>query len=73
VCEKLSIGDSVTFEVSVSVDECPADPAKRSRTFSVYPVGLSEKLDITLDLICECDCESPDNEVSYLPCLWIDL
>ena len=62
-CEGLSIGDSVTFEVSVMVSECPADVGKRSRTFSIYPVGLSERLEISLDLICECDCEKPQQEV----------
>lgn len=64
VCDKLSIGDSVTFDVSVSVSDCPVDAAKRSKTFLIYPVGLAEKLEITLDLICECDCEKPDKEVS---------
>ncbi|KAH3873527.1 hypothetical protein DPMN_036764 [Dreissena polymorpha] len=59
-CEGLSIGDSVTFDIYVSV-------SKRSRTFSIYPVGLSEKLEISLDLICECDCEKPDKEQSKSP------
>ncbi|XP_053373314.1 integrin beta-PS-like isoform X4 [Mercenaria mercenaria] len=67
VCEELAIGDSVTFEVSVSVADCPADPSKRTRTFSVYPVGLSEKLDITLDLICECECETSAFEQKASP------
>ncbi|KAL4222041.1 Integrin beta-1 [Mactra antiquata] len=61
-CDDLSIGDSVTFEVAVSVSDCPTEEAKRTRTFSIYPVGLSERLDITLDLICECDCEKPGRE-----------
>ena len=47
----------MTFEVSVSVSDCPAEESKRLRQFSIYPVGLAERLDITLDLICECDCE----------------
>ncbi|XP_052802257.1 integrin beta-PS-like isoform X4 [Mya arenaria] len=64
VCEGLSIGDSVTFEVSVMVTDCPTEPSKRSRTFSIYPIGLSESLDISLDLICECDCEKPEKEIA---------
>ncbi|XP_052267256.1 integrin beta-PS-like isoform X1 [Dreissena polymorpha] len=66
-CEGLSIGDSVTFDIYVSVSDCPAEVSKRSRTFSIYPVGLSEKLEISLDLICECDCEKPDKEQSKSP------
>ena len=47
----------VTFEVSVSVNSCPDQEKLRTREFSIYPVGLSERLDIKLNLICECDCE----------------
>jgi len=60
----LSIGDEVTFDVSVSVSSCPTDVSKRLRTFEIYPVGLAEKLEVQLELICECDCEKPDKEVS---------
>lgn len=61
----------VTFDVSVSVSSCPADASKLKRTFEIYPVGLAEKLQVSLDLICECDCEKPDREVRYCSTPWI--
>ena len=70
-CEGLKIGDTVTFEVAVSVKECPVDPAQRVRNFEIYPVGLGERLNITLNLICECECEKADQEVRKLNCLQI--
>ena len=39
------------------------DPSQTSKTFSIYPVGLADKIDITLDMICECGCEAEDSEV----------
>lgn len=64
VCHNLSIGDSVTFEVSVSVTGCPDQEKGRTKQFSIYPVGLTERLDITLNLICECDCEGKGTKAS---------
>ncbi|XP_064614126.1 integrin beta-1-like [Liolophura sinensis] len=55
VCEDLKIGESVEFDVSVEVKECPAD--EKVRTFTISPVGLTEKLTVKLDLICQCECQ----------------
>ena len=41
----------------MEVTECPADRSLWKRSFDIYPVGLTEKLRVNLDLACECDCE----------------
>jgi hypothetical protein len=35
-----------------------------SRKFDIKPVGLSDKLEIRMELICKCDCENPTISVS---------
>lgn len=61
-CEGIKIGQNVTFTAEVTVTECPKDKAVWKQEFSIYPVGLAEKLTIDLDIICECECEKPDQE-----------
>ena len=46
----------VSFGVTIDVKECPKE-GQTNRTLNIYPVGLTEKLVIELDLICQCDCE----------------
>ena len=53
----------VTFEVTITVPECSENPAENKKSFEIYPVGLNEKLKVNLELMCSCDCESPDLEV----------
>jgi len=47
----------VSYEVTIEVKECPADRRQWNKTFQIYPVGLTEKLTINLQLNCECACE----------------
>lgn len=53
----------VTFETTVLATSCSEDRAKWKDHFYVYPVGLSEKLRIDFELMCECDCEQSGQEV----------
>ena len=55
----------VDYDVTINVKECPKDRKDWKKSFSIYPVGLTEKLTINLDLLCECPCETADLEVSY--------
>ena len=57
-CDGLSVGDTVTFEIEVDVKECPQDSAGYSRKFYITPVGLPDKLEVRMELMCKCDCES---------------
>ncbi len=66
MCKGLGIGQNVTFEVSLSVSECPVNRDEWKKDLKIYPVGLTEALILHLDLICECDCELPSEEVRLL-------
>ncbi|KAK2159930.1 hypothetical protein LSH36_143g03036 [Paralvinella palmiformis] len=59
-CDKLGVGDSVTFQVTIEVTECPENEAELDKLVTIYPVGLAEKLSLRLKLICSCPCEKPD-------------
>ena len=48
----------------MEITECPKDRSQWTQTFDIYPVGLTEKLSVTLELQCECDCEAPELEVN---------
>ena len=61
---KTDVFVQVTFEVSIQVNSCPEDPAQWQKKFDIYPVGLTEKLTVHIDLNCECDCEQSEFEVS---------
>ncbi|GFO07717.1 integrin beta, partial [Plakobranchus ocellatus] len=61
-CQNLRIGQTVSFEAEVTVTACPTDRKHWRREFAIKPVGFQEKLTLELDLICECDCEKPENE-----------
>ncbi|XP_048243651.1 integrin beta-PS-like [Haliotis rufescens] len=59
-CTGLELGESVVFDVEVNVS--PELCKKKTHTFDIAAVGLSEKLTVNLDLVCECDCEKPGQE-----------
>ncbi|KAH6940080.1 hypothetical protein HPB50_024645 [Hyalomma asiaticum] len=63
VCKGLKVGDNVTFEAMIEVKSCPKDRSQWNQTIQIYPVGISESLVVHLEMICECDCEKPWNEV----------
>ena len=52
----------VSYEVTIEVKECPADRRQWKKTFQIYPVGLTEKLTVNLELNCECECEKSSAE-----------
>lgn len=60
ICKGLKVGDTVNYEVEIEVTSCPTNPKHRRQTFQISPIGLSETLVVDLELICECDCESPE-------------
>ncbi|KAK7108922.1 integrin beta-PS-like isoform X2 [Littorina saxatilis] len=66
-CEKLKIGQNVTFSAEVTVTQCPKDRKSWKQELSIYPAGLAERLFLELDIICECECENADNEIPNSP------
>ena len=43
---------------------CPVNKDQWKKSLTIYPVGLTEKLHVNLELICECECEAEDLGVS---------
>lgn len=56
------------FETTIEATQCPEDRSKWVDQFYIYPVGLSEKLRVDFELICECDCELAGQEVGLQMC-----
>lgn len=56
-CDKVKVGDVVTFSAEIVVTQCPADPKDWFQTFQIYPVGINESLIVDLEMLCGCDCE----------------
>ncbi|XP_071812229.1 integrin beta-1-like isoform X2 [Apostichopus japonicus] len=54
VCEGLTLGDTVSFDVTVTGNTCPDS---RTSSFTIRPVGFSEELQVNIDYLCDCDCE----------------
>ena len=50
--------------MTIEARECPKNREDWRKTFSIYPVGLTEQLMINLEYLCECDCEQPGVGVS---------
>ncbi|XP_055948107.1 integrin beta-1-B-like isoform X2 [Argiope bruennichi] len=67
VCRGLKVGQNVTFEVNLEYAFCPQEASERRRTFHIFPVGLHDQLTIHLEMMCECDCEKPENGEAFSP------
>ncbi|XP_064646617.1 integrin beta pat-3-like [Lineus longissimus] len=63
MCENIKIGSNVTFEVTVLVEKCPKDKSSMWRNFTIRPVGLSDGINIQMELLCDCDCQKPNQTV----------
>lgn len=63
VCKGLRVGDSVSFDLTITLNSCPNNSSEWNQTILVYPVGLTDALYIDLSMICSCDCEQPWNKV----------
>ncbi len=44
----------------MQINECPEDESEWEKTFEIQPLGLTEKLEVRVKLICECECEKTD-------------
>ncbi|XP_061094129.1 integrin beta-1-like isoform X1 [Conger conger] len=55
-CSNISIGDEVSFKISVEAHKCPKHG--QSETIKIKPLGFTEEVEIVLNFICECDCQA---------------
>ncbi|KAG7273304.1 hypothetical protein CRUP_014414 [Coryphaenoides rupestris] len=53
-CSNISIGDEVSFKISVEAQKCPLDG--RTQTIKIKPLGFTEEVEVVLNFICECEC-----------------
>ncbi|MEQ2263828.1 Integrin beta-1, partial [Xenotaenia resolanae] len=53
-CSNISIGDEVHFQISVESQKCPS-PGKQE-VIMIKPQGFTEKVEVILDFICDCEC-----------------
>jgi hypothetical protein len=54
----------ISFQVEVEVKECRKGPRGYSHRFYIKPVGLPDKVEVRMEVICECDCEKSSIYVS---------
>lgn len=62
-CDGLKVGQTVEFEVDLELLSCPSDPTKWRQSFTIYPIGVGENLTITVDMLCDCDCNNSSHSV----------
>ncbi|XP_067870723.1 integrin beta-1-like isoform X1 [Heterodontus francisci] len=53
-CLGIQIGDEVNFAISITAKKCPNNGQKT--TINIIPLGFNEKVEITLEFVCECEC-----------------
>uniref|UniRef100_A0A8C7K1Y3 Integrin beta n=1 Tax=Oncorhynchus kisutch TaxID=8019 RepID=A0A8C7K1Y3_ONCKI len=61
-CSNISIGDDVSFTISITAKQCPK--MGKPETIKIKPLGFNEEVEITLNFICECDCHKDGIENS---------
>ncbi|XP_076012681.1 integrin beta-2 [Genypterus blacodes] len=51
VCDSVHVGQEISFNVTVTADECMEDTS-----FIIRPLGIKDTLKVTLSTNCECEC-----------------
>uniref|UniRef100_A0A3P8SEV5 Integrin beta n=1 Tax=Amphiprion percula TaxID=161767 RepID=A0A3P8SEV5_AMPPE len=55
-CSNISIGDEVSFNVSITAPQCATASQRPSRVI-IKPQGYGEEVEVLLSSICECSCQ----------------
>ncbi|CAL9689563.1 unnamed protein product [Knipowitschia caucasica] len=55
-CSNISIGDEVSFQISIRAKKCPEDG--RAEVIKIKPLGFNEEVEVVLNFICECECSA---------------
>lgn len=64
VCEDMTVGTTVDFDITIELTSCPKNSSLWNSGIVISPIGLQESLQIDINMICECDCEKPENEIA---------
>ncbi|XP_012713602.1 integrin beta-2 [Fundulus heteroclitus] len=54
VCDDVRVGNKIIFEITVTVDRC-----MEKESFTISPLGIKDKLTVTISTNCECQCNDP--------------
>uniref|UniRef100_A0A4W3I2J7 Integrin beta n=1 Tax=Callorhinchus milii TaxID=7868 RepID=A0A4W3I2J7_CALMI len=54
-CSSIQIGDEVSFNIRITANTCLGKGKKA--TVEIKPIGFSERVKVTLRVICECGCQ----------------
>lgn len=57
-CSNVKIGEKVTFDVSVTLEQCPQEQAEYQKSFTIRVPGFGAVV-MDLNFICQCECEKP--------------
>ncbi|XP_014891238.1 integrin beta-2 [Poecilia latipinna] len=56
VCDQVQAEKEISFEVTVTVDKC----MEEEKSFTISPLGIKDKLTVTISTNCECQCNDPE-------------
>ncbi|KAM3862336.1 integrin beta-2-like [Diretmus argenteus] len=54
VCDNVGVGQEISFQVTVTAEECMEDTS-----FIIRPLGIKDTLKVILSTNCECACDDP--------------
>uniref|UniRef100_A0A8P4KA38 Integrin beta n=1 Tax=Dicentrarchus labrax TaxID=13489 RepID=A0A8P4KA38_DICLA len=67
-CSNISIGDEVSFKISIESQKCPSSGKAEPETIRIKPLGFTEEVEIVLNFICDCQCATegePDSKKCF--------
>uniref|UniRef100_A0A8P4G366 Integrin beta n=1 Tax=Dicentrarchus labrax TaxID=13489 RepID=A0A8P4G366_DICLA len=67
-CSNISIGDEVSFKISIESQKCPSNGKTEPETIRIKPLGFTEEVEIVLNFICDCQCATegePDSKKCF--------
>ncbi|XP_022665540.1 integrin beta-PS-like [Varroa jacobsoni] len=70
-CAGIKVGDQVQFDALIYLKKCPKNPNEWKRTIRISPVGINERLEIDLQMICQCACEAQQGKVNAEECNYV--
>ncbi|XP_040912731.1 integrin beta-2 [Toxotes jaculatrix] len=53
-CDRVHVGEEISFNVTVTALSCMKDTS-----FTIRPLGIKDTLTVTLSTVCECHCQDP--------------
>lgn len=65
-CDEIKIKEKVEFQVEVIMTKCPErlpNGQLKPITFNISAQGIGERVSVTVEGICECDCEKETQQV----------